>query len=637
MNPIANNNFSIQNATGNEIGTARVRALDYTSGSKGDPDAEYKLYLYDVQMSNAAFTEVRSIQAGGTTANAKADIILNASGNAIVNETGFNIGVFELPANAVRRLRDSTGAIDNSFIFNQSFGVTISSAGTFTLTTNDSNERFLDTGVQNATQKNENFYVVLNGTATSSGAVDTGSMSDGANTITGLTDADTKFNVGERIALAGHANTFVISSVSTTSMTTFTVAQAAISAQAITKVLPAGTVINMSGVGGDGANRSIDVTTDTTADFDIQETLSSGVSATVHAKLNKVAAREKSKTYNSSRYVMIDTSSNPGGVTGPWNLGIADVFKIREIRKNSSRHTAVTDGIDVTSDFVLDNGQRDNLYSLARITKDPNSNLTITSGDHLLVKLDFFSEDTSQGAGYYSVDSYPIDDSNAANTTAITTAEIPTFISPTSGDEYKLRDSIDIRPRITDTANNTTSLTNISTDPANTFTVLEGTGNGLRYAYPNENFTVDLSFYLGRIDKVAIGKEGLFRILPGTSSKSPIAPVDQPDAFTIGRVNVSPYPSVITADPYYREGANSSILTYVIEDRVEGYTMADIGVLEDRIGVLEYYTSLNLLEQSTQSLQVTDGAGLNRFKSGFLVENFTDGYKADIGNQDFKI
>ena len=636
MNPIANNNFSIQNATGNEIGTARVRALDYVSGSKGSPDGQYKLYLYDVKMSNAAFTEVRSIQAGGTTANAKADVILS-SGNAVASETNFNIGVFELPANAVRRLRDSTGAIDNSFIFNQSFSVTISSAGTFTLTTNDSNERFLDTGVQNATQKNQNFYVVLNGTATSAGTVDTGSMADGSNTISGLTAADTKFNIGERIALAGHANTFVISSVSATSLSTFTPAQAVISSQAITKVLPAGSVINMAGVGGAAASRSIDITSTTTADFDIKETLSSGVSATIHAKLNKIAAREKNKNFNSSRYVMINTSSNPGGVAGPWNLGLADVFKIREVRKHTARHAAVTDGIDVTSDFVLDNGQRDNLYSLASISKSPNSNLTITSGDHLLIKLDFFTEDTSQGAGYYSVDSYPIDDDNAANTTAITTAEIPTFVSPTSGDEFKLRDSIDIRPRITDTANNTTSLSLITTNPANTFAILEGTGNGLRYAYPNENFTVDLSFYLGRIDKVCINKEGVFRINAGTSSKSPIPPVDKPDSFTIGRINVSPYPSIITSDPFYRTGANSSILTYVVEDRIEGYTMADIGVLENRIGILEYYTSLNLLEQSTQSLQVTDGAGLNRFKSGFLVENFTDGYKADLVNQDFKM
>ena len=54
------------------------------------------------------------------------------------------------------------------------------------------------------------------------------------------------------------------------------------------------------------------------------------------------------------------------------------------------------------------------------------------------------------------------------------------------------------------------------------------------------------------------------------------------------------------------------------------YTMDDIGDLEDRIKHLEYYTSLNLLEQSTANMKVTDGNGLDRYKSGFFVDDFSD-------------
>ena len=54
------------------------------------------------------------------------------------------------------------------------------------------------------------------------------------------------------------------------------------------------------------------------------------------------------------------------------------------------------------------------------------------------------------------------------------------------------------------------------------------------------------------------------------------------------------------------------------------YTMDDIGDLEERIKQLEYYTSLNLLESSTANLKITDGNGLNRFKSGFFVDDFSD-------------
>ena len=51
--------------------------------------------------------------------------------------------------------------------------------------------------------------------------------------------------------------------------------------------------------------------------------------------------------------------------------------------------------------------------------------------------------------------------------------------------------------------------------------------------------------------------------------------------------------------------------------------MRDIGKLEDRIENLEFYTQLSLLEQSAQSLQIQDGQGFDRFKNGFIVDNFS--------------
>ena len=51
--------------------------------------------------------------------------------------------------------------------------------------------------------------------------------------------------------------------------------------------------------------------------------------------------------------------------------------------------------------------------------------------------------------------------------------------------------------------------------------------------------------------------------------------------------------------------------------------MQDIKELEDRIKNLEYYTSLSMLETQTSNLFVADADGLNKFKSGFFVDNFT--------------
>ena len=52
------------------------------------------------------------------------------------------------------------------------------------------------------------------------------------------------------------------------------------------------------------------------------------------------------------------------------------------------------------------------------------------------------------------------------------------------------------------------------------------------------------------------------------------------------------------------------------------YTMRDIGKLEKRIERLEYYTTLSILEQQALNMQVKDSVGLDRFKSGFFVDNF---------------
>ena len=51
--------------------------------------------------------------------------------------------------------------------------------------------------------------------------------------------------------------------------------------------------------------------------------------------------------------------------------------------------------------------------------------------------------------------------------------------------------------------------------------------------------------------------------------------------------------------------------------------MRDIGALEKRIINLET-TTLNALELDTKSFQVRDADGLDRFKTGFAVNNFKD-------------
>ena len=67
------------------------------------------------------------------------------------------------------------------------------------------------------------------------------------------------------------------------------------------------------------------------------------------------------------------------------------------------------------------------------------------------------------------------------------------------------------------------------------------------------------------------------------------------------------------------------------------YTMRDIGKLERRIDNLEYYTQLSLLETQTENLQIQDADGFDRFKNGFIVDNFTGHGIGDVGNLDYKV
>ena len=66
------------------------------------------------------------------------------------------------------------------------------------------------------------------------------------------------------------------------------------------------------------------------------------------------------------------------------------------------------------------------------------------------------------------------------------------------------------------------------------------------------------------------------------------------------------------------------------------YTMRDIGVLENRVRVLEYYTAISLLEGRAKDFDKKDSTGLTRFKNGFFVDNFTGHGKSDIFNNDYE-
>ena len=168
-------------------------------------------------------------------------------------------------------------------------------------------------------------------------------------------------------------------------------------------------------------------------------------------------------------------------------------------------------------------------------------------------------------------------------------------------------DLLDIRPRVSDyvvSESNRSPLEFLGRE-------FNGSGNSAsNILASDESMLLDFSFYLGRIDKIYLTKYGDLVVAQGTPSEEPDRPVAIDDALEIAE---------IALPPYLFQTSDAS-LSFIKHKR---YRMRDIRDLERRIQNLEYYTSLSMLETATANLFVTDEDGLNRFKSGFFVDNFT--------------
>ena len=153
-NAISNAEYSTTTAHGQEIGTARVRHITHASGTMGNHEATYNLYLYDINMTANTFTNVRSVYYDdASAADAKADIVLT-SGSAVLTDTAFNKSIYKTGAEYVKTVRNSSGAVNLDFNYNDSFDVTIATDGTFTVTTNNADVNWpYSAGALNSTQK----------------------------------------------------------------------------------------------------------------------------------------------------------------------------------------------------------------------------------------------------------------------------------------------------------------------------------------------------------------------------------------------------------------------------------------------------------------------------------------------------
>lgn len=314
----------------------------------------------------------------------------------------------------------------------------------------------------------------------------------------------------------------------------------------------------------------------------------------IFATVNKTnsAAIEKNKTLQTNS--TIDYTDANTAAAAIVSLGKADVYRLVSVSMSSTAFGtsySSTNATDITNRYSFDNGQRLQFYDVGRIILKPNQ---AKPTGPIRITFDYFTHSTT--GDYFSVDSY----------TDIAYKDIPSI--NLNGKLYNLRDCVDFRPRIGDDS---------------TFSATSAIIN--EFLDQETDFQTDYQYYLPKTDKLVLDRSGNIFIVSGVSSNNPKEPSTPDNAMAL---------YVFRQEPYVR---NVDVDVNVTEIDNRRFTMRDIGRIESRVKNLEYYTSLNLLETQTATLQIQDSLGFDRFKNGFVVDNFSGHGIGDVSNPDYKI
>lgn len=250
---------------------------------------------------------------------------------------------------------------------------------------------------------------------------------------------------------------------------------------------------------------------------------------------------------------------------------------------------------NLTNKYNLDKGQKKQYYDYSTIIR---KNDEAAPSKKLLVVFDHYIVPASDTGDIFTVNSY--DAERFSNDIPNIPKTVANFQEKRNV-EVRASDSLDFRPRVS-------VLTNTNASPF-CFASRSFGNEPTIIMSPNESAVIGYDFYLGRIDKLYLNKLGEFTVMQGNPAISPKASNEPSDVMVVAEINLPPY-------LYSMNDASVRL----IDNR--RYTMRDIGKIEDRVENLERVTSLSLLEVNTQTLQVQDAKGLNRFKSGFFVDDF---------------
>lgn len=251
---------------------------------------------------------------------------------------------------------------------------------------------------------------------------------------------------------------------------------------------------------------------------------------------------------------------------------------------------------DATSNYLIDNGQRDEYYDTGRLVRKDGTPAPM-SGD-LLVFFSYFDVPDTTG-GFYNVDSYASSGFFDNDVRYYYAPQDIVTLDPMAG--LNLRDYVDMRQRVMRNWSYT----------ENSFAINWRDYQSQTHVTPATAFAFSGEEYLGRIDAITLDRAGVFRNVKGAASYTPVRPPIDDEVMTLNYVTIPPAVRYATKQ-----------VTHITVDN-RRFTMRDIGNIESRVNNLERSIALNRLEIQALTDQFVSTTGASVFKLGYLTDDFT--------------
>jgi len=648
------------------IGTASIRSLVLDSGTPGDPNAIYKLYLFNVRMNSGKnFAQARCFYANSGEGFADAYTEINSSGNsvAVLKESDNSYMLFPTRLESLKnatniiytyKTMDTTLSVSNTGVMIKD----ISSSG---------NEVFPYSGSLTSGQMKD-LYVVPKTTdlVFSANVTGTTAVSNSSNTGSGTsTTYTTDLRSGDYVYVWANATYFDVKQVRSVSNSTsirFDSAPTFTGSANLTRVYPKSVPIPFGSR--DGLSASVNANTNILS-LSLGNNLagSSPSNMALGVNIQRLGVTQGTKTPNRHGFVKIACSNNVGSTTGPWSLGVPDIFRLRNVYVGSNSSVSNTT-TDQSTSFYIDSNHTTDYLDNGYLYLDPSSNMALNSSNWILVEFDYFS---NSGAGVYDTVSYVGSNTATIQTNdslplsslsgTVNTLEIPQIVA-SNGTEIDLMQAFDFRPSNAPTV---TPGNNPGAAPINPTEAISFGTSEKKFPVPGSEMIASVEYYLGRTDSVFVSSNGVIATVQGVPNvdiSKRVAPQSPSNSMRIMDLSVPAYPNIPATRsidlieildtgvlnkkvPTFRN-KRSSIKTLNNDsarpyDQPRVYVNQDIANIDRRLSDLEKTVSLSMLEANVASMNIPSSVDptTNRFKFGYFVDDFSTQTFSDVSDPQY--